>query len=206
MFLCFQNCDTHVFVSRKKGMKTNAFDEVFAESTLLNACKMHCGRYQCPLCEQKTRDRHDLKRHLRTHTKEKPFQCDICERKFTRKWDLENHVTRHLDKDFNCSVSGSMKTAVPCKKYSGTDLSYNKLIRDLLEGMNMNINSAATDVSKNGILKSRNDDTDIDIVTSNTRMGDDAGSDISNFCLKSNGEAGNKTEPKCQDQKESCES
>lgn len=142
MFLCLQGLEnvTPLTPSRKKGFKPVPPDENPAETALLDSSKLGVGRYKCPMCGQTTRDRHDLKRHLRTHTKEKPYKCSLCGKKFTRKWDLENHFTRHnkserddanskIGKQFNKTVEASNSEV----------LTYEKLVCKLLREKNISV-------------------------------------------------------------------
>lgn len=47
----------------------------------------------CPLCvNRRFRDANKLIRHMRTHTKEKPFRCPICAITFSQSY----HMTRHM--------------------------------------------------------------------------------------------------------------
>nr|XP_020469981.1 zinc finger protein 585A-like [Monopterus albus] len=47
----------------------------------------------CPICiDKRFRDANKLARHMRTHTKEKPFSCPICAVAFSQSY----HMTRHM--------------------------------------------------------------------------------------------------------------
>ncbi|XP_068177676.1 zinc finger protein 585A-like [Antennarius striatus] len=49
--------------------------------------------YSCPICvDRHFRGQNKLERHMRTHTKEKPFSCPICSLTFSQSY----HMTRHL--------------------------------------------------------------------------------------------------------------
>jgi len=47
--------------------------------------------FKCFHCEKVFPDNSKLKRHLMTHSDDKPFSCDVCHKKFTRR----DHLTRH---------------------------------------------------------------------------------------------------------------
>nr|XP_042901465.1 zinc finger protein 883 [Parasteatoda tepidariorum] len=46
----------------------------------------------CPYCSYSTTDRSNFKRHLVTHTDERPFQCPLCDKRCKLKQNLKKHM------------------------------------------------------------------------------------------------------------------
>ena len=53
------------------------------------------GGYLCPFCEKFSRVSGDMIRHIRTHTKEKPFKCDQCTYACSQSCNLKRHKEKH---------------------------------------------------------------------------------------------------------------
>ncbi|XP_018332947.1 ras-responsive element-binding protein 1-like isoform X2 [Agrilus planipennis] len=49
----------------------------------------------CAFCMRRFWSAEDLRRHMRTHTGERPFSCDICQRRFTLKHSMLRHRKKH---------------------------------------------------------------------------------------------------------------
>ena len=62
--------------------------------------KLEPQKYGCPFCSKIMRSPSDMKRHILTHTGEKPFSCNKCEMSFNLKGNLKAHMMKcHLEKE-----------------------------------------------------------------------------------------------------------
>ncbi|XP_077982638.1 ras-responsive element-binding protein 1-like isoform X2 [Glandiceps talaboti] len=62
---------------------------------------------KCEICDKRFWSRQELHRHLKTHSRDKPFPCDKCERSFALKHSLLRHMKAHQDEE---SSKGKKKT------------------------------------------------------------------------------------------------
>lgn len=53
----------------------------------------------CVFCMRRFWSAEDLRRHMRTHTGERPYSCDICCRRFTLKHSMLRHRKKHESTD-----------------------------------------------------------------------------------------------------------
>ena len=108
---------------------TTEFDsDIFIDCA--NMMKQEIKKYVCNICDRDCGRASELKRHLRTHTGDKPFKCDICEKTFALSSNYYVHIRIHTtEKPYKCNVCDKafamsyylkkhMKTHLGKKSYS----------------------------------------------------------------------------------------
>jgi len=51
--------------------------------------------HECEICKKICKDAHDLRKHVRTHTGEKPFKCQVCQQRFFQSSSQKIHEKTH---------------------------------------------------------------------------------------------------------------
>ncbi|KAI0656200.1 hypothetical protein C8Q70DRAFT_921808 [Cubamyces menziesii] len=70
--------------------------------------------FVCPLfsCGRMFKRMEHLRRHLRTHTLERPFPCDRCPKRFSRSDNLAQHVRTHERREAAAAAAAEMNSAM----------------------------------------------------------------------------------------------
>lgn len=81
----------------------------------------------CAWCMRRFWSAEDLRRHMRTHTGERPFSCDICRRRFTLKHSMLRHKKKHeqglmhSDEDGHNGDAAHEEVSIKAQKVEKTD-------------------------------------------------------------------------------------
>lgn len=76
------------------------FTDASINSTLYTSVKKYFNdksfvEFLCSLCNYKSYNATNIKRHVRLHTGERPFRCNICYKDFNEKGHLKKHLAIH---------------------------------------------------------------------------------------------------------------
>ncbi|XP_055942003.1 RB-associated KRAB zinc finger protein-like [Argiope bruennichi] len=86
----------------KKLNSTKKYDDAVAGPSGMCPRKK---KFSCRLCSKEFTLQHNLYRHYRTHTGDKPYKCDVCDKQFFRKSDRDRHYRIHTgEKPYVCDI------------------------------------------------------------------------------------------------------
>ena len=73
---------------------TSSKSENYVSTTTRNEGSKE-ARFQCGYCDKSFATPSKVKRHILTHTGEKPFVCQFCQRGFSQKVHMMEHISKH---------------------------------------------------------------------------------------------------------------
>ncbi|KAG9328942.1 hypothetical protein JZ751_009135 [Albula glossodonta] len=85
--------------------ESNSLQEALGRRSNLLEFTVIRKKFGCPCCSFSATHQCILKRHMRSHTGERPYPCTVCGKKFTRREHMKRHTQVHSkDKRYLCKV------------------------------------------------------------------------------------------------------
>ncbi|CAH0017107.1 unnamed protein product [Clonostachys rhizophaga] len=86
---------------------------------------------KCPQCGQVFSKTEHLARHIRSHTKERPFECECCGKAYSRHDSLLRHARTHVGHDGDITSNGAVVSPPPSHSGTSLSLSQSQLLEDI---------------------------------------------------------------------------
>ncbi|PWY85872.1 hypothetical protein BO94DRAFT_598094 [Aspergillus sclerotioniger CBS 115572] len=118
---------------------------------------------RCPWCSRSFAKEDHLSRHIRSHTREKPFTCSVCNKAFSRHDSLLRHARNHGDTDCSQSSQGKETSTYPGSEEIESTVTS-------LHGANVS-NSLHTSVLLNASTESSSDRLDVPLLALSSYTG-----------------------------------
>ncbi|GFW20575.1 b lymphocyte-induced maturation protein 1 homolog [Trichonephila clavipes] len=71
------------------------YEQIFLDGAEYSIMLGTVKRHQCPFCDYASLLLANVKRHILTHTGERPFICSVCNKGFIEKKNLTTHMLKH---------------------------------------------------------------------------------------------------------------
>nr|XP_039250300.1 uncharacterized protein LOC120327993 [Styela clava] len=100
LYACKMCCKELMYFQHKNQLRTHCLESHNTEPR-----RSSVSVFKCELCKRSYSTRHELQRHKRTHSGEKPYACNFCSKTFPTSTNARRHERTHTgDKPHVCKV------------------------------------------------------------------------------------------------------